>query len=97
LGHITSPNGKRARLFNWICGPSGAVSLHITLDDGAETGIPYSCSENFSGVFKPDYGPLSIFRNSQAQGTWVLEIEAYTNEEKSPAFFNKWELELCVR
>jgi hypothetical protein len=97
LGHLTSPNGKRARLVNWACGPGGAVSMHITLADGAETGIPYSCTENFAGVFKPDYGPLSIFRDSQARGTWVLTMEAYTNEEKFPAFFNKWELELCVK
>lgn len=97
MGHLTAPSGKRARIFNWVCGPGGPVSMHITLDDGAESGVPYSCSENFAGVFKPDYGPLSIFKESQAQGTWVLELEAYTNEEKSPGFFNKWELELCLR
>jgi hypothetical protein len=96
-GHITSPEGQRTRLFNWECGAGGAMSMHITLDDGAESGIPYSCTENFAGVFKPDYGPLSAFVNTQARGNWVLQVEAYTNQESSAAFFNKWELELCLR
>jgi hypothetical protein len=96
-GHITSPDGRRTRLFNWECGPGGALGMHITLDDGAETGIPYSCTENFAGVFKPDYGPLSTFADTQSRGNWVLQVEAYTNQESSAAFFNKWELELCLR
>lgn len=100
LGTLISPTGTEVQLFSWECiedtGGSKDVSMHITLDNAAEGHIPYSCTGNFSGVFKPDFDNLSRLDGEQARGNWILQLDRYTDDENPGSFFNKWELDICT-
>jgi hypothetical protein len=96
-GALISPDNVRVNLFTWACDPGSLVSMHVTLDDAAAESIPYSCSQNFNGIFKPDGGELSTFKGQQAQGNWILEVTIYTQEPFHTSYFNRWGLDLCVR
>jgi len=99
-GTLISPSGTRLELFNWVCAPGadngGAVSMHITLDDEAEGNIAYSCGSNFSGVFKPEFAPLSTLNGEEARGNWILQVDRYSDDSDPGGFFNKWELDVCT-
>ncbi len=98
VGTLTSPSGTKVQLFNWVCGAGGgnAISMHITLDDNAEAEVPYSCTDNFSGVFKPSPGNLSRVKGEEARGNWILQVDRYSDDENPGGFFNKWELGVCT-
>jgi len=94
---LVSANNIRVPLFVWACNPGSLVSLHVDLDDNAKTGIPYSCSENMTGKFKPDGGKLSALKDQSAQGNWILEMSVYSDEEHPTSYFNSWGLAICTR
>ena len=99
-GTLISPSGTKVQLFNWGCGAGTGggsdVGMHITLDDDAEADVPYSCTENFSGVFKPSPGRLARVNGEEAKGNWILQMDRYSDDENPVLFFNKWELEVCT-
>jgi hypothetical protein len=94
---LVSANNIRVPLFVWACNPGSLVSLHVNLDDNAKTGIPYSCSENMAGTYKPDGGSLSVLKNQPARGNWVIEMSVYSDEERPTSYFNSWGLDICTR
>jgi hypothetical protein len=94
---LISANNIRVPLFVWACNPGSLVSLHANLDDNAKTGIPYSCSENMAGTYKPDGGSFSALRNQPAQGNWVLDMSVYSDEERPTSYFNSWGLDICTK
>jgi hypothetical protein len=94
---LVSATNIRVPLFVWACNPGSLVSLHVNLDDNAKTGIPYSCSENMAGTYKPDGASLSALKDQPAQGNWVLEMSVYSNEERPTSYFNSWGLAICTR
>lgn len=95
-GTLISPDNVRVKLFSWACDPGALVSMHVTLDDKAGSGIPYSCSQNFNGIFRPDGGQLSAYNGAQAHGNWILEVTLYSNEPFPTSYFNRWGLDLCL-
>lgn len=96
VGTLFSPDNVQINLFTWACDPGSLVSMHVTLDDKAGSTIPYSCSQNFNGTFRPDSDQLSILKGSQAHGNWVLQVTMYTNEPFPTSYFNRWGLDLCL-
>jgi subtilisin-like proprotein convertase family protein len=100
VGTLTSPSGMKVQLFSWACGAGAsggnAISMHITLDDNAEAEVPYSCTDNFSGVFKPAPDRLSRVKGEEAKGNWILQMDRYSDDENPGGFFNKWELGVCT-
>ncbi|MEO5953663.1 MAG: NEW3 domain-containing protein [Chloroflexia bacterium] len=96
VGTLYSPDNVQVKLFTWACDPGALVSMHVTLDDKANSTIPYSCAQNFNGTYKPDGDQLSILKGAQAHGNWVLQVTMYTNEPFPTSYFNRWGLDLCL-
>jgi hypothetical protein len=94
---LVSGTNVRVPIFTWTCQPGNLVSLHINLDDHAKDAIPYSCSENIAGTFKPDGGSFSTLVGQPAQGNWLLEMVVYSDEEWPTSYFNSWGMEMCTR
>jgi hypothetical protein len=96
-GTLTTPSGVAIPLFSWNCSSGAPTSMHVTLDDTSSSPIPYSCTQNFAGIFKSDFGQLATLRGAQIEGTWVLRTELYSNETGVTNYFNRWGVEICYR
>jgi hypothetical protein len=94
---LTSANNTQIPLFIWPCTPGSLVSMHVNLDDYAKTGIPYSCSQNMAGTYKPDGGSLSVLKGQPAAGNWVVDMNVYSDEERPTSYFNSWGLDVCTK
>lgn len=86
---LQHPDGTQAELFSRNC--SGQNDLDITFDDEAISEI--ECAEPTQGTFKPAVTSLSVFDGKSTQGTWVIGIRDYYNED--PGVLNDFSFEIC--
>jgi subtilisin-like proprotein convertase family protein len=86
------------RLWDNQCTVSAGVgyeNLSVTFDDsGANFPGTDSCSDNFTGVYRPNQ-PLNVLAGTNAQGDWELAIFDFFNGDVG--FLNNWSIEICSR
>ena len=87
--YLIGPNGTRVELFTDVGGGGDNFSGTI-LDDEALTPIT-SGSAPFAGSYQPE-GSLSDFDESDAQGTWTLEIS--DDRRRRSGSLNSWSIEV---
>ncbi|MEO0776659.1 MAG: reprolysin-like metallopeptidase [Bacteroidota bacterium] len=90
---LTSPDNKKAVLFDGNCSPTNGMDIGFDSDAPISITDFAACPPISGGVFRP-VDDLSTFNNDNAAGEWKMTLTVLESGF-SPGTFSEWSLEIC--
>lgn len=87
---LDGPTGASAVLWSRICNSEN--NFDVNFDDAAAPGA-LPCPPTGGGTYQPDQ-PLSVFNNTNPNGTWTLTIQDFANQDGGA--LATWGLQVCA-